>query len=483
MLVKNLISTSAIILFPSLITAGELDDLSALEELGSAEETQAANKIDKSPGNALESMGDAFNTNETDNGIEDEPEKNNSFQFNGYIKPLVYWDRRNFSSDTWQFLTNLNADGITIPQQKEYSGYSALGSRIQLRMEGFIGKDARVFSSVNLDYNEAGSNTETKTQVIESYVELFNHDATWKLGNQLVTWGFMEGIEVPTDRVNAVDYAYASTEYEDAKISSTGILYQRSFSQFSGLDLMLIPAGKINNDTPDQDRLYSQNSDILPAKSTGNLKSAIRYFFTTGNLDVALSYVEGTDPRPDVALLGTSPDQSLQRSYHKEKSPGIDLQYNFGSVLGKIAYAEHITSDSSGNNASIKNSWKHLAVGAEFNVGESTANLYVGTKYIDNFNESTGDRITTNVLMGQGYEQINFISGHVISNFLTGNALTTTVLFAGYWNNSGKMVQYIVKPTLTYKLADSLQVQFSPSQISLDDTLFQSLQLEVKYSF
>ncbi len=481
MLVKKLMSTSIIILLPALVTAGELDDLSALEELGSTEGAQMVNKPETSTGNALESMGDAFNTNE--NVTEDEPEKKNLFQFNGYIKPLAYWGRRDFSSDTWQFLTNLNADGITIPQQKEYSGYSALGSRIQLRMEGFIGNDARVFSSINLDYNEVGSSTETKTQVVESYVELFNQNATWKLGNQLVTWGFMEGIEVPTDRVNAIDYAYASTEYEDAKISSTGILFQQAFSQYSGLDLMLIPAGKINNDTPDQDRLYSQNSDVLPAKNSGNLKSAIRYFFTTGNLDVALSYVEGTDPRPDVALLGTSPSQSLQRSYHKEKTPGIDLQYNFGSVLGKIAYAEHITSDSSGNDASIKNSWKHLAIGAEFNIGESTANLYIGTKYIDNFNGSTDDRITTNILMGQGYEQVNFISGHIISNFFTGNALTTTVLFASYWDNTGDLIQYIVKPTLTYKMADSLQLQFSPSLMNVTDTLYQSLQLEVKYSF
>lgn len=483
MLVRRLLSASAIILIPTLVTASELDDLSGLEELDSTEQTQGINNDDKSSGNSLEGMGDSLETVQSGSSSEEESEKENSFQFSGYIKPLVYWGRRNFSSDTWGFLTNLNSDGITIPQQKEYSGYSDLGARMQFRMEGFIGKDARVFSSVNLDYNEAGSNVETNIQLVETYVEIFNKDATWKLGNQLVTWGFMEGIEVPTDRVNAIDYAYASTEYEDAKIASTGVLYQASFNQFDGLDLMLIPVGRINNDSPDQDRLYSQNSDILPAKDTSNMKSAIRYYFTTGNLDVALSYVDGTDPRPDVTLLGTSPNQSLQRSYHREKSPGVDLQYNFGSVLGKIAYAEHITNDTSGNDASIKNSWKHLAIGAEFNVGSSTANLYVGTRLVNDFNDSTSDRITTNVLMGQGYEQVNFISGHVISNFLTGNALTTTVLFASYWNNSGKMVQYVIKPTLTYKLADSLQVQLSPSQISVDDTLFQSLQLEVKYSF
>jgi len=325
--------------------------------------------------------------------------------------------------------------------------------------------------------------TVQKQKLIESYIELFSEDTTWKIGNQLVTWGYMEGIEVPTDRINAFDYAYGSTEYEDSKMASTGILYKKSFGQFSGLDLMLIPTGKINNETRDQDRLFSQNKDNLPDKDSSNIKSAIRYYFTQGNLDMALSYVEGTDPRPDVALLGASPSQSLQRSYHKEKSPGLDLQYNFGSVLGKIAYAEHYTNDTDGNNPSIKNSWKHLAVGAEFNIGESTANLYVGTKQVDNFNESTDSRRITNILMGQGYEQVNFISGHVISNFLTGNALTTTVLFAGYWNNSGDLIQYIFKPTLAYKLADSLQLQFSPSLMSITDTLYQSLQLEVKYSF
>ncbi len=471
---EKLIVLSFTLFLSAIVNAGELDDLSGLSDVDESS-NEKPNFLNSASDTLLQGLGEQDK--------EESTESANSIQFSGYVKPLAYWGSRNFSSDTWGWLTARQADGITIPQSKESSGFAAIGSRFQFRMEGYIGTSARLFSVVNIDYNEVVDSSETKTRLIESYIELFSKDVTWKIGNQLVTWGYMEGIEVPTDRVNAFDYAYGSTEYEDAKMASTGILYQRSFSQFSGLDLMIIPAGKVNNDTPDQDRLFSQNNDNLPVKDETNIKSAIRYYFTEGNLDLALSYVDGTDPRADVALLGSSPNQSLQRSYHRERSPGIDLQYNFGSVLGKIAYAEHYTNDTDGSDPSIKNSWKHLAVGAEFNIGSSIANLYVGTKYVDNFNDSTNDRMTTNILMGQGYEQVNFISGHIISNFLTGNALTTTLLFASYWNNTGDLVQYIVKPTLTYKMADSLQLQFSPSLMNVTDTLYQLLQLEVKYSF
>jgi hypothetical protein len=252
------------------------------------------------------------------------------------------------------------------------------------------------------------------------------------------------------------------------------------------LDLVLISEANVNDITPDQDYYYIEKPDI---EAQSKLKYGIRYFTTIGNLDLALSYVDGVDPRLDAALLhnqidmfGNSND-ALQRSYHRERSPGVDLQYNFGSYLGKLAYAGHYTEDSNGSDASIKNSWHHLAIGTEFNIGSNIINLYTGTKIVEDFDDSNDDRKTTNLLMGQSYSQINFVSGHVSANFLTGNALSTTILFAGYWNPKGEMIQYMVRPTLGYKLIDSLQVMFSPSFLDVNDTSYQSLQLELKYSF
>ncbi len=465
--------------------ADDLLDLDGLADIGDSSSSNTPSLDALSDDSSLDALGSANNSPSTD--LPEITSSNNgtaanSIQFNGYIKPLSYWGSRTFSDDAWKTLLDLYADGITIPGPQSYSGFAATGSRVQLRAEGYLGTKARVFTAMNFDYNEVSGGS-TSNRLIESYVELFGDNSTWKVGNQLITWGFMEGIEVPTDRINAFDYEYASTEYEDSKMASTAIVYQHSLGDFSGIDVVLIPTSKVNNDSPDEDRLFSQNSDILPAKNSDNVKTALRYFNTVGNLDFALSYVEGTDPRADATLLGTSPTNTLQRTYNREKSPGLDLQYNFGSVLGKLAYAQHITNDSTGNNASIKNSWHHLAIGAEFNIDSTIVNLYTGTKVVDDFNDSTNDRNTTNLLMRQTYSQVNFISGHVSANFLTGDALSTTILFAGYWNPKGQMIQYIVKPTLGYKLVDSLQLMFSPSIMDANDTSYKSVQLELKYSF
>ncbi len=206
----------------------------------------------------------------------------------------------------------------------------------------------------------------------------------------------------------------------------------------------------------------------------------MRLFTSLGNLDATISYVEGTDPRPDVYV---SDKLDAQRSYHKEKSPAIDLQYNFGSFFGKLAYAYHLTEDDNGDDPFIKNSWDHLAFGIETSFGASTLNLYAGQITVKNWQESNTTATLANQLMDQSTEHRTFVSGHLTSSFLTGDAMQLTLFFAQYWDKEGAVMQSFVKPTLSYKITDGFQVLAGASYAEASESIFQTAQLEARYSF
>ena len=130
----------------------------------------------------------------------------------------------------------------------------------------------------------------------------------------------------------------------------------------------------------------------------------------------------------------------------------------------------------------IKNNWSKYVMGAEFTMFGNTVNLYAGQHMIDDFQKDE-EYATTNFLVGQMRERTDFISGHINANFLTGDALNMILLAAGYWDEEGEAVQTNVKATFKYKIANGLDLIFSPSYMDLLDNKFTDYQFEVKYSF
>jgi len=281
----------------------------------------------------------------------------------------------------------------------------------------------------------------------------------------------MEGMEVPTDRVNARDNSYKSTEYEDSKLPSTGVLLTQNIGD-SQLEVMAIPVAKTNIVMEFQNYLYPGTE--TPLKHTPNqTKWATRFSSTVGKLDYAISYVEGLDSDTDLNAAGNG------RAYHRIKSPGLDFQFNLGSWLAKLSYVNTMTEDEDGDDPLIKNNWQKYVVGGEFTMVGSTINLYAGQHLIANFDETAA----TNFALGQIRERTDFISGHVNADFLTGNALNLVLMAANYWDEDGETVQTVVRTTFKYKIADGLEVLFSPTYMDMMDNRFTDLQAEVKYSF
>jgi len=186
--------------------------------------------------------------------------------------------------------------------------------------------------------------------------------------------------------------------------------------------------------------------------------------------------VDGLDVAPDLTETGDG------KAYNRVRSPGLDLQVNFGSFLAKLSYVEYQTEDTEGDDPLIKNAWRKYATGVEFNIGGSTINLYGGQILINDFKDDAIAQ-STNFLLGQIRERTDFLSGHINANFLTGDALSLILIAAGYWDEEGEGVQSFGKATLKYKIADGLEFLFSPMVSDMLENRFTDVQAEIKYSF
>lgn len=419
-----------------------------------------------------------------------------SINFGGYLKGLAYWNQEEYSELLWDtYYPSIAAQGRPIPQAQKINGYNNIGTRMQLKVEAFLEDKARLFSAFNVNFNTASSIHDQSSDInesqvgdirqVETFVEIFEGSRTWKIGSQIVTWGFLEGIEVPTDRVNARDYSYKSTEYEDGKLASTGVLLTQNLWD-SALDIFYIPIARKNINMEFQEYLYPETT-VTETPKPNNGKWATRFSGALGNLDYALSYVEGKDVAPDlVGTVGTGIFAGkllpTERIHKTVKSPGLDLQYNFGSFLVKASYINNLTEDEEGDDYFVKNNWNKYLAGVEFTAFGSTVNLYAGQHVVENFKDDDLSE-QTNFLLGQFRERTDFMSGHINANFLEGDALNLVLLAAGYWDKEGDPVQTNIKATFKYKVADGLDLVFSPAYMDLLHNIFTDYQFEVKYSF
>lgn len=508
MKLKYILTAIFLCLFCTAVYAQD-SDLSDLDDLDLPEEES----VETSSSSGLDVSEMDMEENSDDESDEDESsEAEVKVSFNGYLKAMNYWSTTSYSNGLMNSYRRSNSryGSHTNPDKTNESGYDVTGIRTQLQMEGYLGDRARFYSAVNLDFNQSddndsASNTETvennqdahgeDLRIVETYIEIYEGNRTWKAGTQLITWGFVDGFETPTDRVNARDYQYHSTEYEDSKLGSTGLLMTQSFDQAGSLDLFYIPEGKTTVTSYPQENLFVGGEE-KPKSSTANTKYAARYYGTIGKFDYAVSYVVGTDKDSDVKFskkTTTSGSTELEAThvYHRVKSAAIDLQYNFSDFIFQGGYVAYQTDDNydddkelakykAGKEAEfVKNDWREYILGGEFMIGAATVNLYGGQRFIDDWNEND----IKNTYTGQGSSRYDYLSGYISGDFFTGDALNLILYTSQFWDEHGKRVFSRNKLTLTYKIDNGLEVLFSPAYYDMTAYNQSQMQMEVKYSF
>ncbi len=440
--------------------AGGLDDLDDLStELEGAEELGGLTGEPR-PAEAFEEQEEAL-----------------SLSFNGYVKPLAVWEHRTFPAK------------FPVPDKNRFT---TVGARTQLRLQGALRDDAQFFTAVNLDFNEVDRETDTvsedsgngKLRMVEAYVDLFGESTRWRLGSQLVTWSFMDGFEVPTDRLNARDFSFKSSELEDLKLASTGAQFSWRFAR-QKLDLFYIPVGKVNRLPPDFDRVFDQEETRGDTIQSADSKYAAQLSGTLARLDYAISYVDGRNPRPDLGEIENPGEDEPEffKRYQRVQSPGLDLQLNLGSVLARLSAVYWDTEDLDNDDPLLQNDWWQAMIGVEFWLGSALVNFNLGRREVVDHNDDP-DLDFENILLGQTAGTTNVVAGIVSDSYLTGNALEVSFLYAYLWNDeSGELVALRVRPSISYNFGDGVSLTFIPSYSNEIGIETQEYYSEIKFSF
>ncbi|TFH42174.1 MAG: hypothetical protein E4G96_04005, partial [Chrysiogenales bacterium] len=145
--------------------------------------------------------------------------------------------------------------------------FPRIGATVQLELEANASDVAHFFSAVQIEYNAAGEKTNfpkfyypnaflqytyfrqnadfdrtelnkyPTVNVRETYIDLYGKGVTFRAGQQIISWGEIEGIEAPSDIVIPWDYTTMSNYFEYSRI---GVVAANLSFHFAGQQLQLI---------------------------------------------------------------------------------------------------------------------------------------------------------------------------------------------------------------------------------------------------
>ncbi len=427
--------------------------------------------------------------------------KNTSFSIHGYVQGNVAVSR---NDNRWN-TTNYD--------------FVRAGGLLQLELEGSAYDKAHFYTNVRLEYDAANrknkfglmennwyglitaypaaytyvkDNEQDAKPVVdirEAYVDLYSEYVTVRAGQQLISWGELEGVIVPTDMVMPWDWSTRTTEFEDSRLSVTAIDLQIYLGKKKKhkLELVWLPIFRPNKLPPDS--IFNQGAArvVYPHKQVRNSEYAARIKGGSGNFRYALGYMYGFDDLGDTKfkILGTTTLGALAPTlppslasiplptnvwtelvFNRVHTPTLDMSIGIADKLEwKVSGAFFIREDFHGRNDGKKNP------SVEYLTGPETTNvfwdiymsLYIGQQWIINYTEPQAFNKffipTEPILRGlnQHHPYQWMVSGVLSRTFFRGNVFEPSLRFGLYADPTFTDWQYVIQPNFTFKITDGVR--------------------------
>lgn len=225
-----------------------------------------------------------------------------------------------------------------------------LGEHTAVVLEGWVRND---------DVDGAGP---TRARLREGYLDLDGEQWDLRLGQQLVIWGRADRIN-PTDNVTPRDYTMLTPEDVDQRrgVVAARLRYRGEQASVSAYWLAQFRPSTLPMPAVPGVRWRQQ----LPHARQG----ALRLDGAGGRLDWSLSYLNGLDVNPDLALLAAGPDGAeVALTHRRVRVLGADAATVAGR-FGLRAEAAY-TWTSSRSDPLVKKPFLYLVAGAERSFGE-----------------------------------------------------------------------------------------------------------------
>lgn len=422
--------------------------------------------------------------------------------------------------------------------------FPRIGATLQLELEANASDVAHFFSAVQIEYNAAGEKTNfpkfyypnafmqytyfmskadfdrgeiykyPTINVRETYIDLYGKHVTFRVGQQIISWGEIEGIEAPSDIVIPWDYTTMSNYFEYSRIGVTAANLSFHFAK-QQLQLIWIPIAqpaKLPLDslykrgvTSIKRRGFEVRNGEYAARLSGSIGTQFRY---------GLGFLYGFDDMPDtrVRMLGqfqTIPPLPIdvfipqvvltEMYYNRIYQPSLDLGIQIGEILSwKVSGNAQITKDFWGKSDLVKNSTVTYLTGPE------TSNIfwkiylgfYVGQQWVLNYTAPAAPADTLflinsgklpNEKILEGYGQSHpyrwMVSSNIQRSFLANDTLDFQVRFALYTDPKLQEWNYVVYPYFMYKFTNGVSTSLGFVFANRQGDSRNMIVSETRYSF
>jgi hypothetical protein len=397
--------------------------------------------------------------------------------------------------------------------------FPRIGATLQLELEGNAYDTAHFFSAVQIEYNAAGDKNNfpkfylpntmlqytyftyspdfnrseiSKSPTVnirETYVDLYGKGVTFRVGQQIISWGEIEGVEAPSDVVIPWDYTTRSNYFEYARV---GVVAANLSFHFAKQQLQFIWMPIFQPAILPMESAYNRGVTSIkrPNFEARNGEYAARLSGALGNrLRYGLGFLYGFDDMPDARVKGFGAYDTItypipvfipalvitEMYYNRVYVPTFDLGIQMGEVLSwKVSANANLTKDFWGKDDMVKNSTVTYLTGPESSnmFWKIYMGLYLGQQWVLNYTKPSQDTNPIDLLtridqfkipdskMLKGYGQLYqyrwMLSGNLQRSFLESDALEVQVRFALYADPKLRKWDYVIYPYLMYKFTNGV---------------------------
>jgi hypothetical protein len=455
----------------------------------------------------IEDLADRPADKTVDNKSDGEKDKDITFSLHGYAQANFVVSRNDVGVKGNKWLNS------------RYD-FPRIGATLQLELEGNAYDTAHFFSAVQIEYNAAGDknnfpkfylpnsmlqytyftyspdfdrgeiNKYPTINIRETYVDLYGKGVTFRVGQQIISWGEIEGVEAPSDVVIPWDYTTRSNYFEYSRV---GVVAANLSFHFAKQQLQFIYMPIFQPAIIPLDSAYRRGVSSIkrPNFEARNGEYAVRLSGAIGNrFRYGMGFLYGFDDMPDARVKMTGAYNTVivpglpifipsvvitEMYYNRVYTPTFDLGIQMGEVLSwKVSANGNFTKDFWGTNDLIKNPTVTYLTGPESSniFWKIYMGLYLGQQWVLNWTKPADDSNPVELLRrinsfkipnskmlkgyGQSYPYRWMLSGNLQRSFLESDALEIQVRFALYAPPDFKKWDFVIYPYFMYKFTNGV---------------------------
>lgn len=325
----------------------------------------------------------------------------------------------------------------------------------------------------------------------EAYLAYLGDALEVRIGRQIAVWGRADRLN-PTDNLTSRELRLLFPEEDDQRRGST--MLQVAYPVFGAVARAYwIPEFRPNVfPTPPLPPGVRFRGDEQPADTQ---QGALRIDRSGGSVDWSLSYFEGRDRNPDVALDHlTLTGPVLQRRYGRIRVTGADAATTVGRFGLRAEVAHTVTEDTRGDDPQVKNGFLYAVAGGDRTFFEylnvNLQYIYRETDHWQDPRALANPLVRTvalqNAIFNQQAHRIENGASLRISYQWLNETLTGEIAAVQFFQDGDA----VIAPKLTYKATDTLRLTAGAQQFSGPDTSFFGAQkdnsttyVEVRWGF